>query len=93
MTNKILKFLRENLPHGEEYAVDKITLSREELIGFLTGSLIERTNLYEVFPFSIKGEGEFELVLSNNVLRIDYVILNEHGIPHDYVPYACIVLE
>ena len=92
MTNQILQFFRENLPHGRKYRVGNTTMSREELAGYLTGVLLESGGGYEVFSFFVEGKGEFDVVYSDKTLRINHVVLAEDG-DYDWVACGSMIFE
>jgi hypothetical protein len=92
MTNQILNFFREYLPHGRAYRVGNITMSREELAGYLTGSLLESGGGYEVLSFFVEGKGEFDVVYSQKILRINHVVRAEDG-DYDWIPQGHILLN
>jgi hypothetical protein len=87
MTNQILNFFRENLPHGRVYKIGNTVMSREELAGYLTGALLESGGGYEVFSFYVQKVGEFDVVYSDKMLRINRVVLAEDG-DYDWIPYS-----
>jgi len=47
MTNQILQFLRETLPHGEYYVYgENITMSHNELVGYVFGQMSAGENVF-----------------------------------------------
>jgi hypothetical protein len=66
----VINFLREYLPRGERYELNDIIMNRDEVVGYIFGSLIEGNRKYSVYRLFVPGEGYFEVILDGCELSI-----------------------